>query len=131
MKRIVPLKGRKTFQEVFKRGKRYAAEGVRISVLRLTRDREQQVRRIYREFDRGRDIVTGITISRKYGTAVERNKMKRRTRAIFRELLPGMAPGFITVAHYDARGETLRYAVVRDRLAALLKRAGVYETHED
>ena len=66
----------------------------------------------------------GITVTRKIGNAVVRNRMKRRFRALLREALPKGG-----LAHHDhvligrAGGVERAFAALRDELDAALLRA--------
>lgn len=131
MKNLKILKGRKIFQEVFRRGKRFSAHGVRIIIVRIDQDIELYFKKLKRDYDRDRDIIMGITISRKCGNAVYRNRMKRRTKSIFRELLPAIKTGYIIVASLDDAGEKPDYTAVRTVLNTLLIRAGALNVHEN
>ncbi len=66
----------------------------------------------------------GIAASRAMGTAVRRNRARRRLRAALRPLLPAMAPGYDVVI--TARRPLLQapWAEVCQALHTLLQRAG-------
>lgn len=64
----------------------------------------------------------GITASRKVGGAVERNRAKRRLRALIREILPPLAqPGMDYV--FIARQDVLKreFALMREELGHAVK----------
>ena len=66
----------------------------------------------------------GITVTRKIGGAVVRNRMKRRFRALLRELLPTLGiPGADHVLIGREGGIEREFAVMRDELSAALTRA--------
>jgi ribonuclease P protein component len=78
--------------------------------------------------DRGDDdpaIRLGITVTRKIGGAVVRNRMKRRFRALSRELLPERGvPGADHVLIGRAGGVERDFALLRDELARALAKLG-------
>ncbi len=68
-------------------------------------------------------IRLGITVTKKIGNAVVRNRMKRRFRALARELLP--ARGIAGADHVligRAGGVERDYAALRDELGAALRK---------
>ena len=63
----------------------------------------------------------GFTVTKKIGGAVVRNRMKRRLRALAREIIP--AKGFSGADHVmigRAKGVERKFAVLRDELAGAL-----------
>lgn len=66
----------------------------------------------------------GFTVTRKIGNAVVRNRMKRRFRALARELLPGLGiAGADHVLIGRAGGVERDYATLRDEFRAALAKA--------
>lgn len=66
----------------------------------------------------------GVTVTKKIGNAVVRNRMKRRFRALLRELLPaaGIAGADHVMIGRDA-GVERDFALLREELGAALARA--------
>jgi len=65
----------------------------------------------------------GITVTKKVGNAVVRNRMKRRFRALGRELLPGHGvAGADHILIGRAGGIERDYAALRDELNAALRK---------
>jgi ribonuclease P protein component len=75
--------------------------------------------------DDGPDAMRyGITVTKKIGGAVVRNRMKRRFRALLRELLPGHGiPGSDHVLIGREGGIERDFALLRSELVAALARA--------
>ena len=91
-------------------GKRAATPGFVL----LVRDRE----------DRDPAMRVGFTVTKKIGGAVVRNRMKRRFRALLRELLPTAGlPDHDHVLIGREGGVERDFALLRDELAAALARA--------
>jgi ribonuclease P protein component len=66
----------------------------------------------------------GITVTKRIGNAVVRNRMKRRFRALLRELLPDQGlPGTDHVLIGREGGIERDYALLRNELGAALARA--------
>ena len=72
----------------------------------------------------GQGVRLGITVTKKIGNAVVRNRMKRRFRALARELLPlhGLADTDHVLIGREG-GVERDFAVLRDELVAALGRA--------
>lgn len=72
----------------------------------------------------GQGLRLGITVTKKIGNAVVRNRMKRRFRALAREILPlhGLADTDHVLIGRDG-GVERDFAVLRDELVAALGRA--------
>ena len=68
----------------------------------------------------------GFSISKKFGNAVERNKIKRQLRSICAELLFDIKPGYdmIFVVRVESRQADFRQ--LHDSVYGLLKRAKLY-----
>lgn len=66
----------------------------------------------------------GITVTKKIGNAVVRNRMKRRFRALLREMLPVLGlPGTDHVMIGREGGVERDFTVLREELRAALSRA--------
>lgn len=66
----------------------------------------------------------GVTVTKKIGNAVVRNRMKRRFRALARELLPtGGLPGADHVLIGRAGGVEREFSKLREELIAALAKA--------
>lgn len=66
----------------------------------------------------------GVTVTKKIGNAVVRNRMKRRFRALARDYLPsGGIPGADHVLIGRAGGVERDYSLLREELVAALKKA--------
>lgn len=123
MKREFSLKGRNIFKEVYLKGRRYQKRGIQIIVLR-----EQVL-----EFADGQKpekqflsaIKIGISISRRYGKAHARNKIKRQIRTICSDSLKNMQPGFYCIVKAGEASKSLTYEQKKNILQELLRRAGV------
>lgn len=73
-------------------------------------------------------IFYGLTVSKKIGSAVKRNRTKRRLRSLAKEILPeSAAPGYDYVL--IARQETFSapYNMLKHSLITALKRLGVWQ----
>jgi len=73
----------------------------------------------------GKGLRYGITVTKKIGNAVVRNRMKRRFRALLREALPGAGlPDHDHVLIGREGGIERDFAALREELAIALDRAG-------
>jgi ribonuclease P protein component len=72
----------------------------------------------------GQGLRFGITVTKRIGNAVVRNRMKRRFRALLRELLPGQGlPNTDHVLIGREGGIERGFGLLRDELVAALERA--------
>jgi ribonuclease P protein component len=81
VKKDFSLKGKKSFRETFAKGKRFRSNNCIIHVLKRERQNAGKP-------EGGVEIKIGFTISRKFGNAVKRNRVKRVLRSIFRDIVP-------------------------------------------
>lgn len=109
MKMTSPLKENRDFRRMYARAK--SAVG-RCVVVYTARNR-LGVNRL------------GITVGKKIGKAVERNRVKRIVREAYRQLEPGLKPGYDFVV--VSRGRAVRVGMweVRDEMQKLMRGAGV------
>lgn len=85
MQREYRLRKRKDFGQVYRRG------------------RSQANRQLVLYHQKGRGIRIGISVSKKLGNAVCRNRIKRRLREAIRPRIPSLKPGrYIIVARASA-----------------------------
>ncbi len=125
MKKINSLKGKKLFEETYKKGKRIQNREVQLIYFKQNGGKD-----IINKMD---DVVTplfqgikiGIPINRKYGNAVGRNKAKRRIRAICREILQGVNDCYLCIIRPKAEFKNLSYTESKKIIKSLFKNAGV------
>jgi len=67
----------------------------------------------------------GITVTRQFGNAARRNRIKRLIRETFRALHPSLKAGVDLVVNVHRLADGLSQKDVLDRLSSLLKKAGV------
>lgn len=125
---IYNIKGRRILYEVLKRGKKLQGTGIRITVLtgnnlcELFLGNVQNTQEVGAQYSQ---IGVGITINRRYGNAVERNRAKRRIRAIFRELNSQIECGCAIILSPTVEFKKLDYQSAKTHIWLLLKRAGI------
>ena len=100
-----------------------------------------QFRKIYKEGDRyfsnlfilyvlpnnTRENRIGLTVTKKVGISVQRNRIKRVIREVFR-LLEGITPGNDLVVVARRSAVNLKYSQARESLTYLLYRARILES---
>lgn len=67
----------------------------------------------------------GISIGKKFGNAVERNRAKRIIRAIMRELVPIMKNGNYVIIRPGPAFKQYAFSEAKGELVRLLRRAGL------
>jgi ribonuclease P protein component len=104
---IVILKKRKEFLAVYDEGTRFAGHGFVL----LRRTTGAAVTRF------------GITLTRKHGKAVMRNRLRRRVKAVLAEVVEEIAPGYDVVVIPRRGMGSAEFARVRSGLLWILARA--------
>ena len=72
----------------------------------------------------------GLTVTKKVGTSVQRNRIKRVIREVFRSL-KGIAPGNDLVVIAREAAVNLKYSEAQDSLIHLLHRARILRSETD
>lgn len=124
MKKSYSLKGIKIFREVLKRGKRLNNEGIQVIVLNV-RNNGEMPKMTYSQDNKDSGIKIGISINRRYGKAIIRNKAKRRIRSICRELLPFMEEGYFILLRPNEDFKMFDYNRSKNNLQRLFLKAGI------
>lgn len=70
-------------------------------------------------------LQIGVTASQAVGCAVQRNRVRRRLKACFDELIPEINPGWDLVAVARRPIVEAEYREIRTEVARLLKQAGL------
>ena len=125
MNKAYSLKGREVFQEVFKRGKRFSGTGLRIIVRNRKNGTEIGSRAGGESESPSPRINIGITINRKYGNAVARNRSRRIIRSICGDLIREMREGYYIVIQPDQGFKQKSFIEAREEIKALFRKAGV------
>jgi len=102
------LTGKAQFGSVYEKGRSWAAREVVIRVLPNGLD----------------DTRYGLTVSRRVGKAVVRNKVKRRLREILRKLR--LAPGWDIIVIARNTAATVDYTTLGRSVETLLVKAGLF-----
>ena len=113
MKRKYRIKKNKDFQVVFKKGKSIANRQFVLYILQKPEEKEFRI---------------GLSVSKKIGNAVTRNKVKRLIRQVFLEEKHRIAYGkeFIIIARKPAA--EMNYHEVKGSLHHLFRKAKIYQT---
>lgn len=114
MQHFEKLKQNYDFRRLYKRGKTYVTP---FFVLYSAKGRRARTR-------------LGITVSKKLGGAVQRNRAKRVITAAFRECLPDITPGFDFVIVARTRILEIKSPAAAAALRKKLREAGVWCSDE-
>lgn len=78
----------------------------------------------------GKDTRIGISVARRAGNAVQRNRAKRRLRAIIRSLVGGFPQGYDIVVVGRPGVASVSYQELASTVQELLSRAGIWNGEE-
>ncbi len=126
MKRLYSLKGRKVFQTVFRDGRRIAGSGVILIVLRD--DRTNQKRGKIGNGGKGKTEMNSkiaITVRKRYGNAVARNRTKRILRAACRDVIPALKQGYYIIIQPKDSFKDMRFIEIRNDIKRVFSKSGV------
>lgn len=112
-KKLYPLKQNHLFARAYRKGKGYSSPSLALYVL-PGRDKSR--------------TLLGITVSKKRGNAVTRNRVKRRLREAYRFYLPDLKDGRLLVLVAKQGAVQASFFTLRDELGSLLARASLLET---
>lgn len=119
MKRTYSLKGRKSYNSVFLKGRKKRGKGVIIFVLKRSRSEKPDNQSDFR------DIKVGIAVSRKLGKANRRNWIKRRIRSVCNEFIDQMKDGLSIIIKPGQESLEMSYEELRSDIIGVLKNSGV------
>ena len=109
MNSIIKLKENYSFRRAYKKGKSYVSP---YFVIYAVKNR--------------RGIRLGITVSKKLGCAVKRNRAKRVITAAFRDCLPNIPSGYDFVIVARTRILDIKSTAAAASMRALLRSAGIW-----
>lgn len=119
MKRKYSVKSKLLFEEIFTKGKKIQEKGVQLYYKRRTDAGSSNGSEPPR-----RTIQIGIAVSKRLGTAVVRNRIKRKIRAIMNEFLNDMNNNYILIIKPTYNIRTMAFDSVKRAIKSLLLKAG-------
>ena len=111
MKKKYRLRKRRDFGYTYRKGKSLANS----CLVLFFRKNNQNLSRV------------GFSISKKYGNAVQRNKIKRRLREIYRVRLDKIRTGYDLIFIVRIRARDASFAKLENQMENLLKRASLFK----
>lgn len=81
---------------------------------------------VYIKSNHSESVKMGVSVSKRIGNAVVRNKNKRRLREAFRHLLPNLKSGIDVVITAKPPINNLDYAAITEEMVKLFKRGRVW-----
>lgn len=115
LKRCYSLKRNKNFRRVYRKGKSVSCA---LFVLIYARSREKK-------------LHVGLSVSKKIGNSVVRNRVKRRLRESFTPLIPCVKTGYDII--FIAREPVVqsKFTDIQRAMRSLLRKAGLLPTEEE
>lgn len=123
MKRLNSLKGRNTFKEVYKKGKRLQSKNITIYFFKIDNNKENS-REILKNINTYSTKI-GIAVNKKIGNAVNRNRLKRKIRSICSEFINEMRTGYYIIIKPGIKTKDFSYNKLKSDIFWLLKNTGV------
>jgi ribonuclease P protein component len=124
VKREYSLKGRENFRELFAKGRRFNGKSVRLMV--LVGNLHTDVKRIDRKNDKESiNPKIGVVVYKKYGNAVQRNRAKRRIRAICSQFLPSIRSDCNVIISPKERFRMMSYNEAVQDVTECFQKAGI------
>lgn len=116
MYRVHRLRKNEEFQQIFKNGKSYAS---RYFVIYILKNENHSSFRV------------GISVSKKLGNAVVRNRVKRMIKEVIRKIHTHIKPGcdFIIIVRQAVSG--MNYHEIDDKLKYILQKAKLMDRSDD
>jgi ribonuclease P protein component len=108
-RRSFRLKKRREFERVYRNGKKYWNKTFVVYIL----PNKTNITRL------------GLTVSKKVGNSVKRNRVKRLIRESFRLSQEQILPGYDIVVIAQPRAYSLKYKQLQSELLSLLRRGGI------
>lgn len=125
MKRIYSLKGRNLFKEVFHKGRKVQDSGIRVFILKCINS--EYVKPNYRTqiASNNKNTKIAITLTKSFGKAHIRNRIKRRIRAICAELFNELQDGFYIILKIDRDFIKFHYDEEKTIIKTLFLKSGI------
>lgn len=120
MKKVHSLKGKNSFDLVFKKGTRLKGKGLFCAVYINSMDSGSGI-----DIQNDKKIKFGIVITKKFGKAFKRIKEKRRIREILRVYLKDIIKPCMVVFRIYNEFDNLSFIEKKKEVECLLKRAGL------
>jgi len=121
VKRENSLKGKSLFQEVLLQGFKLQKEGIQVFI----RKKDETEKNKDLSFCNDGNIKIGIAVGRKTGDAHERNRIKRRIRAICREFLQELDNHYCIIIRPGKNFIIHSYNEQKEILGSLFKKSGL------
>ena len=115
MKRCYSLKRNKNFRRVYRKGKSVSCS---LFVLIYARSRE-------------RKLHMGLSVSKKIGNSVVRNRVKRRMRESFTPLIPSVKSGYDLIFIVREPVVQVKFSDIEKAMRKLLRKAGLLLGEEE
>jgi ribonuclease P protein component len=125
VKKIYSLKGKKSFNEVFNKGKRYRGTGIQVIIVNNINSSGNP------HTSNNKDVTHlkfGIVMSRHFGKAFARNKARRRIRSILQKFLPDICDNLKVVIRLFDDFKKLGYLDLQNEILHVFKKAKILKS---
>jgi ribonuclease P protein component len=125
VKRKYSLKGKKCFNEVFRKGRRYQGTYIQCIVLKKCRYSENALCHKRKNTTQYVHVKLGIVVSKHLGKAHMRNTLKRRVRATFREILSEINESICMIVLLKKNAKHISFREMHDDLWHVIRKAKI------
>jgi ribonuclease P protein component len=130
VKRIYSLKGRKLIREVYHKGRKLQDAGIRVFYLNCGIDNHVKSER-RKNVSAERNIKIAVILAKSFGKAHERNRAKRRIRAICSEIINEMRNGFYIIIKIGTDFQKLQFEEEKSVIRSVFIKAGLLHRDVD
>lgn len=125
MKKVFSLKGKKCFNEVYSKGIFFKSRNCKL--IKLDENDCERSHDCFKKRKKQVNFQIAVVIGKRYGKAYERNRAKRRIRAVLREYCKEFTGNFCMSLNVYSGIRNLDYFELKNEIRSLLLRSGILQ----